>query len=92
MKKPSEDEVRRLKAELYDGIESGQIDIAEATKSMRNILGMSGREYAERIAKVSFKTLQAIEKRRGNPTLKTLEALGKPFGLKVGFVHAKKNK
>lgn len=88
MKRPSLEKIEQLRKELYEGINSGAIDIPEASKRMRKILGMSRQTYAAKILTgVSFQTLQAVETRQGNPTLKTLEEIGKPFGLKVGFVH-----
>ena len=56
---------------------------------MRKILGMNRRDYAEKILKISHDALQAVETSKGNPTLKTLQIIGKPFGLNVGFVRKK---
>jgi len=90
MKRPNNDEAVKLRNLLLEDIEAGRIDIATATRKMRKILGMNRRDYAEKIAKIGFETLQAVETGRGNPTLKTLRAIGAPFGLDVGFV--RKNK
>jgi DNA-binding XRE family transcriptional regulator len=86
MKRPSDNEIKRLRQELFDDIEAGRIGLADATRKMRKILGMNRREYAEKILKIGFETLQAVETGRGNPTLKTLRAIGAPFGLDIGFV------
>lgn len=86
MPRKTDEELRQMKAQLFEDIQTGRIDIADATRMMRKVLRMTRRDYAEKIVKLSFETLQAIETRKANPTLKTLEALGKPFGLKVGFV------
>ena len=86
MKRPNDVKTKFLRAELIDAVESGQIDIATATRKMRKILGMNRLEYAEKIAKVGFETLQAVETGKGNPTIKTLRAIGAPFGFDVGFV------
>jgi DNA-binding XRE family transcriptional regulator len=89
MKRPSDNEIKRLRQELFDDIETGRIGLADATRKMRKILGMNRREYAEKVLKIGFETLQAVETGRGNPTLKTLRAIGAPFGLDVGFVRKK---
>ncbi len=89
MKRAQGDELRRLRAELFEDIDAGRVDIADATRRMRRIVGMSRQEYANTIVNVSFETLQAIETRSGNPTLKTLNAVGKPFGLVVGFIRSR---
>ncbi len=53
---------------------------------MRNIIGMSQKEYAEKILGIFPRVLMEIEKDKGNPTLETLCKVGKPLGLEVGFV------
>ena len=75
---------------MYDDIEAGNIGLAEATRKMRRIIGMNRREYAEKILKIGFETLQDVETGKGNPTLKTLRAVGKHWGLDVGFVRKKR--
>ncbi|OEU62726.1 MAG: transcriptional regulator [Desulfuromonadales bacterium C00003094] len=90
MKRPDDKEITRLRHELFDDIEAGRIGLAEATRKMRKMLGMSQREYSEKILNIGFETLQAVETGHGNPTLKTLRAIGAPFGLDVGFVRKKR--
>lgn len=90
MKRPDDHEIKRLRQELFDDIEAGRIGLAEATRKMRKMLGMNRREYAEKVLKIGFETLQAVETGQGNPTLKTLRAIGAPFGLDVGFVRKKR--
>lgn len=90
MKRPSPEQTKKLRAELIDDVEAGRVDIGTATRKMRKILGMNRHEYAEKIAKIGFETLQAVETGKGNPTIKTLRAIGAPFGFDVGFI--RKNK
>jgi DNA-binding XRE family transcriptional regulator len=90
MKRPDEKEMKRLRQELFEDIEEGRVTLAEATRRMRRILGMNRREYAEKVLKIGFETLQAVETGHGNPTLKTLRTIGAPFGLDVGFVRKKR--
>ncbi|ABA87763.1 helix-turn-helix XRE domain protein [Syntrophotalea carbinolica DSM 2380] len=89
MKRPDAKEMKRLRQEFFNDIEEGRITLAEATRRMRKILGMNRREYAEKVLKIGFETLQAVETGKGNPTLKTLKIIGAPFGLEVGFVRKK---
>jgi|LGOV01.1.fsa_nt_gb DNA-binding XRE family transcriptional regulator len=89
MKRPSPEITDKLRKTLYAGIEAGTLDIAAASRLMRKCLGMSRQTYVDKVLKgISFQTLRAVETRQGNPTLKTLEEIGKPFGLKVGFYRA----
>ncbi|MBW6511403.1 MAG: XRE family transcriptional regulator [Desulfuromonadaceae bacterium] len=90
MKRPDEKEIKRLRRELFDAIEEGCITLAEATRMMRKVLGMNRRDYAEKVLKIGFETLQAVETGQGNPTLKTLRTIGAPFGLDVGFVRKRR--
>lgn len=89
MKRPDDQEVKRLRQELCDDIEAGKIGLAQATRKMRKILGMNRKDYAEKVLKIGFETLQDVETGRGNPTLKTLQAIGAPWGLEIGFVRKK---
>lgn len=38
------------------------------------------------MCKISLRTLRQIEQDEGNPTLQTLNAVSKPFGMRVGIV------
>jgi transcriptional regulator with XRE-family HTH domain len=76
----------RMKEELYDNLAKGNINMREATRRMRKILGMNQKEYAQKIAEISPRILSEFENGSGNPTLKTLEKIALPFGLKVTFL------
>ena len=80
---------RQATLEFYQAIEAGELSLAEASKRMRRIVGLSQPTYAKLIG-ISAQALMDFERGRGNPTLKTLEAIGLPFGLRVGF--QRKNK
>ena len=89
MKRPSNEKVQELRKELFDRIDAGTITIADASRLMRKILGMNRKDYAKKILKISHDSLQDVETEKGNPTIKTLQAIGKPFGLEVAFVRKK---
>ncbi|MDD2272499.1 MAG: helix-turn-helix transcriptional regulator [Desulfuromonadaceae bacterium] len=82
--------IREKKELLFKKLASGEISLGGATKSMRNIVGLTQKEYAEKILKIYPRVLMDIENDRGNPTLETLQKIAKPFGLKVGFVRVQK--
>jgi len=86
VKRPPPEEARRLKEELYAGIEAGTIGLQEASRRMRQILGLSQAVYATRVLKISPRVLIDFERGVGNPTLNTLRKIGSPFGLDLGFV------
>ena len=86
MKRPNSQETADMKESLYFALARGNIDIREATRQMRKILGMTQKEYAQKIAAVSPRILSELENGSGNPTLATLEKIASPFGLKVTFL------
>jgi transcriptional regulator with XRE-family HTH domain len=86
MKRPTPKEMARMKEELYRGLAQGDIGIREATRRMRKILGMSQKEYAQKVADISPRILSGFENGSGNPTLATLEKIALPFGLKITFL------
>jgi transcriptional regulator with XRE-family HTH domain len=86
MKRPSKNDMAEMKECLYKDLASGVIGIREATRLMRKILGMTQKDYAQKIAGVSPRILSEFENGSGNPTLATLEKIASPFGLKVTFL------
>ena len=75
-----------MKETLYKDLATGDIEIREATRQMRKILGMTQKDYAKKIAAVSPRILSEFENGSGNPTLATLGKIASPFGLKVTFL------
>jgi transcriptional regulator with XRE-family HTH domain len=86
MKRPSKKEMADMKEALYLGLATGEIDIREATRQMRKILGMTQKDYARKVAGVSPRILSEFETGAGNPTLATLHKIASPFGLRVTFL------
>ena len=86
MKRPPAKEMARMKEDLYLSLAQGDIGIREATRRMRKILGMSQKEYAQKVADIAPRILSEFENGSGNPTLATLEKIASPFGLKITFL------
>ncbi|TQV70802.1 helix-turn-helix transcriptional regulator [Exilibacterium tricleocarpae] len=78
-----------LKAELKRSLMAGELSLGEAIRRMRKIVGMNQTDYANKVANVAPRILMDIERGRGNPTVETLNKIGRPFGYKVGFVPKK---
>ena len=89
MKRPNKNDMAEMKEALYRDLAAGKIDIREATRQMRKILGMTQKEYAKKVVDVSPRILSEFENGTGNPTLATLEKIAAPFGLKVTFLPPK---
>ena len=86
MRRYSDQEMTAMKEKLYSDLAAGTIDIRDATRNMRKIIGMTQAEYARKVVKISPRILSDFERGVGNPTLDTLERIGRPFGLKVSFL------
>jgi transcriptional regulator with XRE-family HTH domain len=86
MKRFTPAEMARMKETLYMGLARGDIDVREATRRMRKILGMNQKDYARKVAGISPRILSQFENGTGNPTLATLEKIASPFGLNVTFL------
>ena len=71
--------------EILDALQRNELDLRVALKRLRRVMGLSQARYATLIG-INVRVLIDFERGVGNPTLASLEAMGKPFGLTVGFV------
>ena len=74
--------------ELYAGLASGKVGLADAVRRMRHLSGLTQPQFA-RHRGISVQALRQIESGHGNPTIKTLDAIASIFGLRTGFVPAR---
>ena len=91
MRKLLPEEVQEEKERLYEELKHGRLTIGQASLRMRKIVGLTQKDYAEKILKIYPRVLMDIEKDRGNPTLETLNKIARPFGLRVMFMLPIKN-
>lgn len=84
IKKLDAETAMHLRQNFYRDIENGSLSLSEALKQMRKIAGMTQTEYAQLIG-ITPRVLMDIEREKANPRLDTLNKLGKPFGLQLGF-------
>jgi DNA-binding XRE family transcriptional regulator len=64
---------------------AGELDFPNAVRELRQSLGMTQAVFAERFGLTRVQVI-ALEVDKANPTLETLEKIGRPFGLQVGFM------
>jgi transcriptional regulator with XRE-family HTH domain len=88
--RPSRDEQNALRRVFYERISQGNMTIPEAMKAMREMTGLTQAEFAAHRG-VSRRVIQDIERGTGNPTIDSLNAVEKLFGLQVGFVPIRRN-
>ncbi|CAM2139616.1 MULTISPECIES: helix-turn-helix domain-containing protein [Paraburkholderia] len=85
----SREEQNAQRREFYERIERGELSIADAMKAMRKMTGLTQAEFAAHRG-VSRRVIQDIERGTGNPTVESLNSIGKLFGLQVGFVRRRR--
>ncbi len=90
MAKRTREDTARARRELIEAVENHKLSLGEAVRRMRKISGMNQKDYAERIIGISPRILAEIERDEGNPTMVTLNKIGRPFGYAVGFVPGKR--
>jgi transcriptional regulator with XRE-family HTH domain len=71
---------------IEQGLADGSLEIGDAVRRLRTeVTGLHQSQFA-RMCKISVRTLVHIEHGEGNQTLKSLNAVFRPFGLKMGVV------
>jgi putative transcriptional regulator len=84
-KKPTKDEVRELRQILAERARHGDLRLPGAVVEIRKSFGMTQEEFAK-ILGLTRRQIAEIEAGTANPTLETLEKIGRLFGFAVGFV------
>jgi DNA-binding XRE family transcriptional regulator len=76
---------------IQEGLAQGTLEIGEAVRRLRvEVTGLHQSQFA-RMCKISVRTLVHIEHGEGNQTLKSLNAVFRPFGLQMGVVRVRRN-
>lgn len=78
-------EARETRQTFYKRIGEGKMTVPEGLRQMRAMLGMTQAQFGARF-KLTTRQVSELENGRANPTAETLNRLGKPFGLQVGFI------
>jgi len=84
--KKSPDELQELRRTLVSRLMQSQPSVADAARWIRESLGLNQREFAKLVG-LSTPQIARLERGEANPTLETLLAVGKPYGLGIGFSH-----
>ncbi|KQZ86878.1 MULTISPECIES: helix-turn-helix transcriptional regulator [unclassified Pseudomonas] len=76
---------------IQEGLAQGTLEIGEAVRRLRTeVTGLHQTQFAK-MCKISVRTLVHIEHGEGNQTLKSLNAVFRPFGLKMGVVRVRRD-
>ncbi|QXH51502.1 helix-turn-helix domain-containing protein [Pseudomonas fakonensis] len=72
---------------VREGIADGSLELGAAVRRLRTEVAKMQQTQFAQMCKISVRTLIQIEQGEGNPTLKSLNAVFKPFGLQMGLVN-----
>ncbi len=84
-KKPTKEEILENRRTLAERARNGDLRLPEAVVEIRKGFGMTQEEFAKTLS-LTRRQVAEIEAGAGNPTLETLEKIGRLFGFGVGFV------
>ncbi|MEL4073359.1 helix-turn-helix transcriptional regulator [Ochrobactrum sp. GPK 3] len=84
-KKPTKEEILENRRTLADRARAGDLRLPGAVAEIRKGFGMTQEEFAKALS-LTRRQVAEIEAGTANPTLETLEKIGRLFGFGVGFV------
>ena len=82
-KKPTKEEILENRRTLAERARTGDLRLPGAVAEIRKGFGMTQEEFAKSLTR---RQVAEIEAGTANPTLETLEKIGRLFGFRVGFV------
>jgi transcriptional regulator with XRE-family HTH domain len=76
---------------IQEALAQGTLEIGDAVRRLRvEVTGLHQSQFAK-MCKISVRTLVHIEHGEGNQTLKSLNAVFRPFGLTMGVVRFRRD-
>ncbi|WP_025091693.1 helix-turn-helix transcriptional regulator [Brucella intermedia] len=84
-KKPTKEEILQNRRTLAERARTGDLRLPDAVAEIRKGFGMTQEEFAKTLS-LTRRQVAEIEAGRANPTLETLEKIGRLFGFGIGFV------
>ena len=76
---------------IQEALAQGTLEIGEAVRRLRvEVTSLHQTQFAK-MCKISVRTLVHIEHGEGNQTLKSLNAVFRPFGMKMGVVRIRRD-
>lgn len=84
-KKPTKEEVLENRRMLAERARTGDLRLPGAVAEIRKGFGMTQEEFAKTLS-LTRRQVAEIEAGVANPTLETLDKIGRLFGFRIGFV------
>ncbi|WP_348640598.1 helix-turn-helix transcriptional regulator [Agrobacterium sp. B1(2019)] len=91
MRKLSRDEIRNLRKQLSARALAADLRLPDAVLDMRKSLGLTQGKFAD-ITGITKRQVAEIETGKANPTIETLDKIGKLFGFSLGFIPKDSNR
>lgn len=85
VRKPAKTEIAERRRALAERARSGGLPLPQAVGEMRHAVGMTQAEFAAML-RLGKRNLAEIERGEANPTVETLDRIGRLFGFRLAFV------
>lgn len=85
LRKPTRDEINGYRKRLIERSEAGALRYPFAVSEIRKTIGLTQEQFAN-LTHMTRRQIAEIERGEANPTVETLQKIGKIFGFTVGFV------
>ena len=84
-RKPSSEEISAMRERLMERARAGALRYPLGVMEIRKTLGLTQVQFAK-LLRMPRSQLAAIEQGNANPTMETMERIGRMFNFTVGFV------
>ncbi|RAR99254.1 helix-turn-helix domain-containing protein [Ensifer adhaerens] len=84
-KKPTKEQIYVMRHDLAERARRGGLRLPDAVGDMRKSIGLTQQEFANTLG-LTRRQVAEIEAGTANPTLETMDKIGRLFGFTVGFV------
>jgi DNA-binding XRE family transcriptional regulator len=84
-RKPTREETSLRRHAIAEKARNGTLRLPEGIREMRHAIGMTQPEFAK-LFKLTTRQIAEMEVGKANPTIMTLDRIGRAFGFQVGFV------
>ncbi|KPC50170.1 helix-turn-helix domain-containing protein [Amantichitinum ursilacus] len=85
--KKTPEQLRELRVNLIEKLTQERPAVGVAARMIRESIGLNQQQFAKLVG-LSKVQIARLERGEANPTLETLQAVGKPYGLQIGFYHS----
>jgi DNA-binding XRE family transcriptional regulator len=79
------DVIKQRRAEIARKAREGELKFPGSLREMRQALGMTQAQFAKHFGLTRIQ-VSDLENGKSNPTLETLNKIGRPFGFEVGLI------